>query len=132
MALRLIQQRIPTIGNSIYRRFSRTSPWPSTGLVIFLGGTGCGRATSMAAWWIIAIASAKSTIITVEDPIEFSIDISGVWWISVKSARIPESYEVALKNTAASGAQRDFDRRGAGSGKPCRLRSISPKLAIFA
>ena len=59
------------------------------GLVIFLGGTGCGKTTSMAAMVDYRNGQCQEHIITIEDPIEFSIDTSNVWWTSVKSARIP-------------------------------------------
>ena len=41
------------------------------GLVIFLGGTGSGKTTSMAALIDHRNSQAREHIITVEDPIEF-------------------------------------------------------------
>jgi twitching motility protein PilU len=68
------------------------------GLVIFLGGTGCGKTTSLAAMLDYRNSQCREHIVTIEDPIEFfhrhKQSLVDQREISVDT----ESYEVALKN----------------------------------
>ncbi len=69
------------------------------GLVIFLGGTGCGKTTSMAAMVDYRNSQCREHIITIEDPIEFfhrhKLSLVDQREVGVDT----DSYETALKNT---------------------------------
>ncbi len=71
MVLRLIQQRIPTLEELNLPPILRDIALTKRGLVIFLGGTGCGKTTTMAAMLDFRNSQCREHIITVEDPIEF-------------------------------------------------------------
>ena len=71
MVLRLIQQRIPTIDELNLPSILKDIAMTQRGLVIFLGGTGCGKTTSMAALLDHRNSECAEHIVTIEDPIEF-------------------------------------------------------------
>ena len=99
MVLRLIQQRIPTIDELNLPPILKEIAMYQRGLVIFLGGTGCGKTTSMAAMLDHRNSHRREHIITVEDPIEFfhqhKLSLVDQREVGVDT----ESYEIALKNT---------------------------------
>ena len=99
MVLRLIQQRIPTIEELNLPPILKDIAMNQRGLVIFLGGTGCGKTTSMAALLDHRNGLRREHIITVEDPIEFfhrhKLSLVDQREVGVDT----DSYEVALKNT---------------------------------
>jgi twitching motility protein PilU len=69
------------------------------GMVIFVGGTGTGKSTSLAA--LVGYHNRHSTghIITIEDPIEFVHDHDGCIITQREVGVDTQSFEVALKNT---------------------------------
>ncbi|MEJ2326234.1 MAG: ATPase, T2SS/T4P/T4SS family, partial [Chromatiaceae bacterium] len=71
MVLRRIETRIPTIEELRLPPVLQDLAMTKRGMVIFVGGTGTGKSTSLAA--IIGYRNRHSTghVITVEDPIEF-------------------------------------------------------------
>jgi twitching motility protein PilU len=69
------------------------------GLVIFLGGTGCGKTTSLAAMIDHRNAQSPEHIITIEDPIEFFHRHQQCLVDQREVGTDTESYEAALKNT---------------------------------
>lgn len=99
MVLRLIQQRIPTLEELNLPPILKDIVMQKRGLVIFLGGTGCGKTTSLAAMLDYRNSQCREHIVTIEDPIEFfhrhKQSLVDQREISVDT----ESYEVALKNT---------------------------------
>ncbi len=99
MVLRLIQQRIPTIDELNLPPILKDIAMYQRGLVIFLGGTGCGKTTSLAAMLDHRNSLRREHIITVEDPIEFfhrhKLSLVEQREVGVDT----ESYEIALKNT---------------------------------
>jgi twitching motility protein PilU len=99
MVLRLIQQRIPTIEELHLPSILKDVAMYQRGLVMFLGGTGCGKTTSMAAMLDYRNSQRREHIITVEDPIEFfhqhKLSLVDQREVGVDT----DSYEVALKNT---------------------------------
>jgi len=99
MVLRLIQQRIPTIEELNLPPILRDIALAKRGLVIFLGGTGCGKTTSMAAMLDHRNSQCREHIITIEDPIEYfhrhKLSLVDQREVGVDT----ESYETALKNT---------------------------------
>ena len=99
MVLRLIQQRIPTIEELNLPPILKEIAMTRRGLVIFLGGTGCGKTTSMAAMLDYRNSECAEHIITVEDPIEFFHRHKRSLVDQREVGVDTESYEVALKNT---------------------------------
>ncbi len=99
MVLRLIRQRIPTIEELNLPPILRDIALAKRGLVIFLGGTGCGKTTSMAAMLDHRNSQCREHIITIEDPIEFfhrhKLSLVDQREVGVDT----DSYETALKNT---------------------------------
>ncbi|MGD8743642.1 MAG: PilT/PilU family type 4a pilus ATPase, partial [Granulosicoccaceae bacterium] len=69
------------------------------GLVIFVGGTGTGKSTSLAA--MIGYRNQNSTghIISIEDPIEYIHQHNGCIITQREVGLDTESFEIALKNT---------------------------------
>jgi twitching motility protein PilU len=99
MVLRRIETRIPTIEELRLPPVLRDLGMTKRGMVIFVGGTGTGKSTSLAA--LIGYRNRHSTghIITIEDPIEFVHDHDGCI-ISQREVGVDtDSFEVALKNT---------------------------------
>ena len=99
MVLRLIQQRIPTIAELNLPEILREIAMAKRGLVVFLGGTGCGKTTSMAAMLDHRNSECAEHIITVEDPIEFFHRHKQSLVDQREVGVDTESYEAALKNT---------------------------------
>ena len=69
------------------------------GLVIFVGGTGTGKSTSLAAMLDHRNRNSRGHIVTVEDPIEFIHQHKGCIISQREVGLDTESYEVALANT---------------------------------
>lgn len=69
------------------------------GLVIFVGGTGTGKSTSLAALIKHRNQNSSGHIITIEDPMEFEHPHLGCIITQREVGVDTESYEVALKNT---------------------------------
>ncbi len=99
MVLRLIRQRIPTIEELNLPPILRDIALAKRGLVIFLGGTGCGKTTSMAAMLDYRNSQRREHIITIEDPIEFFHSHKESLVDQREVGVDTESYELALKNT---------------------------------
>jgi twitching motility protein PilU len=99
MVLRLIQQRIPTLDELNLPPILQEIALAKRGLIIFLGGTGCGKTTSMAAMLDHRNSQCREHIITIEDPIEFfhrhKLSLVDQREVGVDT----DSYETALKNT---------------------------------
>lgn len=69
------------------------------GLIIFVGGTGTGKSTSLAAMLDHRNANSRGHIITVEDPIEYVHQHKGCLVAQREVGLDTESYDVALANT---------------------------------
>jgi twitching motility protein PilU len=69
------------------------------GLVIFVGGTGCGKSTSLAAMVGYRNENSYGHIITIEDPIEFVHDHKNCLITQREVGVDTYSWETALKNT---------------------------------
>ena len=69
------------------------------GLVIFVGGTGTGKTTSLAALVDHRNKNSHGHIITIEDPIEFIHDHKGCIVTQREIGVDTDSWEAALKNT---------------------------------
>ncbi|MBL8247169.1 MAG: PilT/PilU family type 4a pilus ATPase [Candidatus Competibacter sp.] len=99
MVLRLIQQQIPTIEELNLPPILKDIAMHKRGLVIFVGGTGCGKTTSLAAMVDHRNSRCREHIVTVEDPIEFFHRHKQCLVDQREVGVDTESYEVALKNT---------------------------------
>jgi twitching motility protein PilU len=99
MVLRLIQQQIPTIDQLNLPPILKDIAMAQRGLVIFLGGTGCGKTTSLAAMLDYRNEQRPEHIITVEDPIEFFHRHKQCLVDQREVGTDTDSYETALRNT---------------------------------
>ncbi len=99
MVLRRIETKIPTLEELILPPILRTLALTNRGMVIFVGGTGTGKSTSLAA--LVGYRNRHSTghIVTIEDPIEFVHEHDGCIITQREVGVDTESFEVALKNT---------------------------------
>jgi len=99
MVLRRIETNIPTIEELKLPGVLRDLSMTKRGLVIFVGGTGTGKSTSLAS--LVGYRNRHSTghIITIEDPIEFLHEHDGCILTQREVGVDTESFEVALRNT---------------------------------
>lgn len=99
MVLRKIETQIPTIDGLKLPSALRDLAMTKRGLVIFVGATGSGKSTSLAA--MIGYRNHNSTghIVSIEDPIEFIHQHAGCIVTQREVGLDTESFAVALKNT---------------------------------
>jgi twitching motility protein PilU len=99
MVLRRIESRIPTLEDLHLPSALRDLGMIKRGMVVFVGGTGTGKSTSLAA--LIGYRNRQSTghIITVEDPIEYVHEHDGCIITQREVGVDTESFEIALRNT---------------------------------
>ncbi|MCL6414143.1 PilT/PilU family type 4a pilus ATPase [Aestuariirhabdus sp. Z084] len=99
MILRRIETNIPKIDSLGLPPIIRDLAMTKRGLIIFVGGTGTGKSTSLAS--MIGHRNANSTghIISIEDPIEFIHQHNGCIITQREVGIDTDSFEVALKNT---------------------------------
>ncbi|HFB65211.1 MAG TPA: PilT/PilU family type 4a pilus ATPase [Aeromonadales bacterium] len=99
MVLRRIETRIPGFEELHLPETLKQLAMTNRGLVIFVGGTGSGKSTSLAAMIGYRNRNSAGHIISIEDPIEF-IHQHDKCIVSQREVGIDtDSYEVALKNT---------------------------------
>jgi twitching motility protein PilU len=99
MVLRRIETDIPTIEELKLPSILRELAMTKRGMVIFVGGTGTGKSTSLAALVGYRNRHSSGHIITIEDPIEFVHEHDGCIITQREVGVDTESFEVALKNT---------------------------------
>lgn len=99
LVLRRIETRIPTIEELRLPSILRDLGMHKRGIVIFVGGTGTGKSTSLAA--LIGYRNRMTTghIITIEDPIEYVHEHDGCIITQREVGVDTASFEVALRNT---------------------------------
>ncbi|MDX2298813.1 MAG: PilT/PilU family type 4a pilus ATPase, partial [Xanthomonadaceae bacterium] len=99
MVLRRIESRIPTIDELNLPPVLKTLAMTKRGIVLFVGATGTGKSTSLAA--IIGYRNQNSSghIITIEDPIEYVHKHEGCIVTQREVGIDTDSWEAALKNT---------------------------------
>ncbi len=99
MVLRRIESRIPTIDELNLPPVLKTLAMTKRGIILFVGATGTGKSTSLAA--IIGYRNQNSSghIITIEDPIEFVHKHEGCIITQREVGIDTDSWEAALKNT---------------------------------
>ena len=99
MVLRKIETTIPSIEDLGLPPIIKDLAMTKRGLVIFVGATGSGKSTSLAA--MIGYRNKNSTghIISIEDPIEYIHNHQGCIVTQREVGLDTESFETALKNT---------------------------------
>lgn len=99
MVLRVINSEIPKFEDLGLPNVLSDIAMTKRGLVIFVGGTGSGKSTSLAAMVGYRNHNSYGHIVTIEDPIEF-VHSHGNCIITQREVGVDtESYEIALKNT---------------------------------
>lgn len=99
MVMRRIQERIPSISELNLPPIIQELAMAERGLVIFVGGAGCGKTTSLAAMLDHRNENAPEHIVTIEDPIEFFHRHKQCIVDQREVGTDTDSYESALKNT---------------------------------
>jgi twitching motility protein PilU len=99
MVLRRIESNIPDADDLNLPPVLKDLIMEKRGLIIFVGGTGTGKSTSLAALIKYRNQNSNGHIITIEDPIEFHHPHLGCIITQREVGIDTESYEVALKNT---------------------------------
>ena len=99
MVLRRIETRIPTLDELGLPDIVKEIAMSKRGLVLFVGATGTGKSTSLAA--IIGHRNENSTghIVSIEDPVEFLHPHRNCIVTQREVGIDTDSFEVALKNT---------------------------------
>jgi twitching motility protein PilU len=99
MVLRRIETRIPTFDELGLPPILSKLALSKRGIIFFVGATGTGKSTSLAAMTGYRNHNTSGHIITIEDPIEFLHDHHGCIVTQREVGVDTESYEVALRNT---------------------------------
>ena len=99
MVLRRIETNIPSIDDLNLPPIIADLAMTKRGLIIFVGATGTGKSTSLAAMIGHRNENSSGHIISVEDPIEFIHQHKGCIITQREVGVDTESFEVALKNT---------------------------------
>ena len=99
VVLRTISLIIPTFEDLGLPLVLRDVAMAKRGLVIFVGGTGTGKTTSLAAMVDFRNQNSYGHIITVEDPIEFIHPHKNCIVTQREIGIDTDSWEIALKNT---------------------------------
>lgn len=99
IVLRRISAQIPSFSELGLPPIIEQLAMLKRGLIIFVGGTGTGKSTSLAAMIDYRNQHSRGHIITVEDPIEYVHGHKGCLISQREVGLDTESYEVALANT---------------------------------
>lgn len=99
MVLRRIEVNIPTVEQLRLPEIVKKLAMTKRGLVIFVGATGTGKSTSLAAMIGHRNKNSAGHIISIEDPIEYIHQHQGCIVTQREVGIDTESFEVALKNT---------------------------------
>ena len=99
LVLRTIPQTIPTIDSMGLPHILKDVALTKRGLVIFVGSTGSGKSTSLAAMVDHRNENSFGHIITIEDPVEF-VHMHKNCIVTQREVGIDtDNWEIALKNT---------------------------------
>ncbi len=132
MVLRRIETNIPTLEELKLPEILKKLALTKRGLVIFVGATGTGKSTSLAA--MIGYRNKNSTghIISIEDPIEYIHQHQGCIVTQRGGGAGHRLLRGGAEEHPAPGAGRDHDRRGALAGDHGPRRGASPRPATCA
>jgi twitching motility protein PilU len=99
MVIRIIGFEVPSFEKLNLPEVLKDVAMTTRGLVIFVGGTGSGKSTSLAALIDYRNENSKGHIITIEDPVEFVHKHKGCLVTQREVGTDTETFEIALKNT---------------------------------
>ncbi len=99
LVLRTITTKIPTLDELGLPSALKDVVMSKRGLVIVVGGTGCGKSTTLAAMLGYRNQNSYGHIITIEDPVEFVHDHINCIITHREVGVDTDSWQVALKNT---------------------------------
>lgn len=99
MVLRRIETIIPTVDELKLPPVIKELAMTKRGIIVFVGATGTGKSTSLAAMIGHRNNNSRGHIITIEDPIEFVHQHAGCIITQREVGIDTSSFEVALKNT---------------------------------
>ncbi len=99
MVLRRIETNIPSLDDLKLPEILKKLAMTKRGLVLFVGATGTGKSTSLAAMVGQRNKNSSGHIISIEDPIEFIHQHQNCIVTQREVGIDTESFEVALKNT---------------------------------
>jgi twitching motility protein PilU len=99
LVLRIINSEIPSFAELNLPDTLQDIAMTKRGLVIFVGGTGSGKSTSLASMVDYRNRNSYGHIITIEDPVEFVHEHKNCLVTQREVGVDTESYEIALKNT---------------------------------
>jgi twitching motility protein PilU len=99
MVLRRIEVKIPEIDDLSLPNIVKELAMTKRGLIMFVGATGTGKSTSLAAMIGFRNHNSRGHIISIEDPIEFIHQHQGCIVTQREVGIDTDSFEVALKNT---------------------------------
>lgn len=99
MVLRRIETDIPMVEDLGLPEIVNTLAMTKRGLIIFVGATGTGKSTSLAAMIGHRNRNSKGHIISIEDPIEYIHQHQGCIVTQREVGIDTDSFEIALKNT---------------------------------
>ena len=99
LVVRRIESQIPSLDELGLPPIIKELAMTKRGLVIFVGATGTGKSTSLAAMVGYRNQNSRGHIISIEDPIEFIHEHAGCIVAQREVGMDTESFDVALKNT---------------------------------
>jgi len=99
LVVRVIPNEIPSFADLRMPDILSQVAMTKRGLVIFVGGTGSGKSTSLAALIDYRNENSNGHIITIEDPVEFVHRHKGCIVTQREVGTDTDSFEIALKNT---------------------------------
>jgi twitching motility protein PilU len=99
LVLRIINSEIPSFAELHLPDTLQDIAMTKRGLVIFVGGTGSGKSTSLASMVDYRNQHSHGHIITIEDPVEFIHDHGNCLVTQREVGVDTDTYAVALKNT---------------------------------
>jgi twitching motility protein PilU len=99
LVLRTIPQQLPTIDGLGLPKVLKDVAMTKRGLVIFVGATGSGKSTSLAAMVDFRNENSYGHIITIEDPVEFVHPHKNCIVTQREIGIDTDGWEMALKNT---------------------------------
>lgn len=99
MVLRRIETVIPTTEELLLPPILNELVMTKRGIIIFVGATGTGKSTSLAAMIGYRNRNSKGHIISIEDPIEFVHQHAGCIITQREVGIDTDSFDVALKNS---------------------------------
>jgi twitching motility protein PilU len=99
LVLRRIETEIPTLDQLLMPPILKDLSMIKRGIVLFVGATGTGKSSSLAAMIGYRNSQGSGHIISIEDPIEYIHEHQGCIVTQREVGLDTQSYEVALKNT---------------------------------